>query len=51
MGEFRRCRPEECRGCDKLDICRCGCRVFSYKFGKGIFGADAECLRLRDTAD
>jgi len=46
MDEFRNYTVNECNGCDKVEICRGGCRVFSEKFGNGIFGADVECLRI-----
>jgi len=46
MDEFRNYTVEECNGCDKVEICRGGCRVFGEKFGSGIFGADVECPRI-----
>ncbi len=41
MNEFRSYTVSECNGCNKMEICRGGCRVFGYKFGR-----DTECLSL-----
>jgi radical SAM protein with 4Fe4S-binding SPASM domain len=46
MDAFRNYTVDECNSCDKVEICRGGCRVFGEKFGSGMFGADVECLRI-----
>jgi len=50
MDEFRNYTVNECNGCDKVKICRGGCRVFGEKFGNGIFEADVECPRILSVA-
>lgn len=49
MDSFRRYEVKECLGCEKYMICRGGCRVFAYEFSKDVFGADVECLKVRNT--
>ncbi len=44
MDEFRNYRVSECNGCNNMEICRGGCRVFAYKFGRNLFGKDIESL-------
>ncbi|GEM_PF-2803874 len=46
LREFRLIKQKisgKCRNCERLDICRGGCRGISYSINNGLFGSDSTC--------